>query len=188
MRVLPTALPGVLIVEPDVFGDDRGFFMETYSARRYADAGIDAVFVQDNLSRSKAGVLRGLHLQNPDAQGKLVSVPQGAAFDVAVDVRRGSPGFGRWVGVALSGENRRQLWIPEGFAHGYCVTADDTLFAYKTTAPYNPAAELTVQWNDPAIGIVWPIAAPALSDKDRTAPPLAAIDAARLPVYESARR
>lgn len=185
MRVLPTDLPEVKIVEPDVFGDQRGFFMETYSVRRYGQVGIRATFVQDNLSRSRKNVLRGLHMQNPDAQGKLVMALEGAVFDVAVDVRTGSPRYGRWVGVELSAANKRQLWIPEGFAHGYCVLADDTLFAYKTTAPYNPAAELTVLWNDPEIGIAWPTATPILSDKDQRGTALADLDPARLLPFTS---
>ncbi len=187
MRVVASALGDVLIVEPDRFEDERGFFMETYSLRRYREAGIDAAFVQDNLTRSNKGVVRGLHLQYPNSQGKLVSAVAGAVFDVAVDVRRGSPAYGQWVGVELTCDNNRQLWIPEGFAHGFCALADDTLIAYKATTHYDPSAEVTVLWNDPAIGIEWPVGTPVLSAKDAAATPLAAIDPARLPAWAGAR-
>ncbi|MCL6438261.1 MAG: dTDP-4-dehydrorhamnose 3,5-epimerase [Rubrobacteraceae bacterium] len=183
MRVVETPLPGVLIVEPDVFGDERGFFMETWNRRRYEEAGLPGVFVQDNLSFSRRGVLRGLHYQNPDQQGKLVYVLTGEVFDVAVDIRRGSPHFGRWTGVELSSENRRQLWVPEGFAHGFVVLSETALFAYKCTAPYNREAEGSVLWNDPEIGIDWPLEDPILSEKDAAAPPLSGVPAGRLPVY-----
>lgn len=187
MRVVASALADVLIVEPDRFEDERGSFMETYSARRYREAGIDATFVQDNLTRSHKGVVRGLHLQYPNSQGKLVSAVAGAAFDVAVDVRRGSPAHGQWIGVELSADNKRQLWIPEGFAHGFCALADDTLIAYKATTHYDPGAEVTVLWNDPAIGVEWPVVSPLLSAKDAAGTPLAAIDPARLPAWNGAR-
>ncbi len=185
MNVQPTTLPEVLVIEPRVFGDARGSFFESWSASRYAEAGIAAAFVQDNISQSRRGVLRGLHLQHPRGQGKLVSVLAGEVFDVAVDVRGGSPRFGRWVGETLTGANRRQLWIPPGFAHGFCVLSDEAVFHYKCTDYYCPEHELTVSWNDPALAIDWPVAAPILNAKDAAAPRLADIPAARLPVYPS---
>jgi dTDP-4-dehydrorhamnose 3,5-epimerase len=185
MRVIETELPGVLVVEPKVFGDARGWFTETYSVERYRAAGIALPFVQDNLSRSSRGILRGLHLQSPHAQGKLVWVPEGSVFDVAVDVRVGSPTFGRWFGAELSSDNHRQLWIPPGFAHGFMVTSEHCLFAYKCTALYVPEAEIGVAWDDPAIGIRWPLAEPVLSPKDRSNLPLAEIDPARLPRFDA---
>ncbi|MFN7698471.1 MAG: dTDP-4-dehydrorhamnose 3,5-epimerase [Deltaproteobacteria bacterium] len=188
MRVVETELPGVLVVEPKVFGDERGWFTETYSVERYRAAGIAMPFVQDNLSRSSRGILRGLHLQEPRAQGKLVWVPDGAVFDVAVDVRVGSPSFGRWVGVELSSANHRQLWIPPGFAHGFAVTSEHCLFAYKCTDLYEPSAEIGVAWDDPSIGIRWPLAEPSLSAKDRNNPRLAEIDPARLPRFGAVAR
>ncbi len=181
MNVLTTSIPGVVIIEPKVFGDARGFFKETWSADRYAEAGITEPFVQDNLSKSARGVLRGLHLQHPHGQGKLVHVVSGEVFDVAVDVRRGSATFGRWVGVTLSEDNHRQLYIPPGFAHGFCVTSDVALFSYKCTDGYHPQCELGVRWDDPDIGIQWPIAQPSLSDKDQAYPQLRKIDPERLP-------
>jgi dTDP-4-dehydrorhamnose 3,5-epimerase len=181
MKVIPTELPGVLIVEPKVFGDDRGFFMETFHEKRYADAGISGPFVQDNYSRSAKGILRGLHFQEPHAQGKLVQVLAGAVYDVAVDVRRGSPTFGRWVGVELSTDNRRQLWIPPGFAHGFCVLSESADFHYKCTTLYSPDTERGVLWNDPDLGIPWPVSSPLLSGKDAKAPRLK--DATVLPEY-----
>lgn len=181
MKVSETSLPGVLLVEPVAHGDHRGLFMETFHAGRYAAAGIRLPFVQDNMSRSVRGTLRGLHFQEPHAQGKLVRVGRGEVFDVAVDVRRGSPTFGRWYGVLLSEDNHRQLWIPPGFAHGFCVTSDVAEFLYKCTDFYDPACERSLLWNDPAIGIEWPIADPILSPRDRAAPTLA--DAPVLPVY-----
>jgi dTDP-4-dehydrorhamnose 3,5-epimerase len=170
MNVLPTELPEVLIVEPRVFGDARGYFMETYQAERYAEAGIPATFVQDNLSVSERGILRGLHLQHPHAQGKLVQVLDGEVFDVAVDVRRGSPRFGQWVGVRLSDENKRQLWVPEGFAHGFCVTSERALFSYKCTDTYHPECERSIRWDDPHIAVEWPLTGVTLSNKDASAP------------------
>lgn len=181
MNVTETTLPGVLLVEPRAFGDARGFFFESFHAERYAKAGIVGPFVQDNVSRSAKGILRGLHLQEPRGQGKLVYVTRGAVFDVAVDVRRGSPHFGKWFGTELSDENHRQLWIPAGFAHGFCVTTDVADFAYKCTDFYAPEHEQSILWNDPAIGIVWPIAEPLLSGKDAKAPPLK--DAPLLPAF-----
>lgn len=185
MNVVETKLPGVLIVEPKVFGDERGFFMEIWREERYEEAGIPGHFVQDNLSFSRRGVLRGLHFQNPDQQGKLVYVLEGEVYDVAVDIRAGSPTFGEWVAVTLSSENKRQFYVPEGFAHGFLVTSSTALFAYKCTARYNAEAEASVLWNDPEIGVEWPVEAPVLSDKDRTAPPLAEMSPERLPVYEA---
>jgi dTDP-4-dehydrorhamnose 3,5-epimerase len=166
MKVLNTEIPGVIIIEPDVFGDQRGYFMELWNQRRYAEAGLDVNFVQDNLSYSTRGVLRGLHFQNPNAQGKLVYVLQGEVFDVAVDIRVGSPTFKKWVGVTLSSENKRQFYIPEGFAHGYCVLSETALFAYKCTDLYDPSAEGGIRWDDPGIGIDWPVNKPILSNKD----------------------
>jgi dTDP-4-dehydrorhamnose 3,5-epimerase len=181
--VTPLAIPEVLLVEPAVFGDARGFFMESFSARRYADAGIPGPFVQDNVSRSRRGVLRGLHLQHPHAQGKLVSVLEGEVFDVAVDVRVGSPTFGRWVGEYLSAENHRQLWVPAGFAHGFVVTSDDALFSYKCTEYYRPEAERAVRWDDPRIGITWPVEVPVVSPKDQAGLALDGLPTADLPRF-----
>jgi dTDP-4-dehydrorhamnose 3,5-epimerase len=180
MKIVETALPGILVIEPRVFSDARGFFLETYQAERYAAAGIPA-FVQDNFSRSVRGTLRGLHFQEPKPQGKLVQVMRGTVYDVVVDVRRGSPTFGHWVGVELSGDTPKQIWIPVGFAHGFCVTSDWADFHYKCTAPYAPEAERSILWNDPALRIVWPVAEPLLSAKDAAAPRLA--DAPVLPTY-----
>jgi dTDP-4-dehydrorhamnose 3,5-epimerase len=168
VNIIETALPGVLIIEPRVFGDARGFFMETWNAAGFAAAGLDLTFVQDNHSRSQRGVLRGLHFQNPGPQGKLVRVTNGAVFDVAVDLRASSPNFGRWVGVELSADNKRMFWVPEGFAHGFLTLEDDTDFLYKCTAPYAPANEFTLAWDDPAVGIEWPVTGldPIISEKD----------------------
>lgn len=181
MKVISTALPGVLILEPQVFGDARGFFTESYNRRRFAAAtGLDIDFVQDNHSRSARGVLRGLHYQLRQPQGKLVRVVQGAAFDVAVDLRRESPTFGQWEGVELSALNKRQLWIPEGFAHGFLALQDDTHFLYKTTDVYARDCERSIRWDDPAIGIGWPLPpglkAPLVAPKDAAAPVLDAAD------------
>lgn len=168
MQVTPTAIPDVKIIEPRVFGDDRGFFLESWNARAFADAGLDLSFVQDNHSKSASGVLRGLHYQIGPAQGKLVRVIAGSVFDVAVDMRRSSPSFGRWVGETLSAANKRMLWIPEGFAHGFLSLEEGTEFLYKCTAPYMPAAEHCIRWDDPAIGIAWPLdgITPLVSAKD----------------------
>lgn len=168
MKLIETAIPGPMIIEPRVFGDERGFFCETWNAGSFAEAGLDLAFVQDNHSRSQKGVLRGLHFQNPGAQGKLVRVTRGAVFDVAVDLRRSSPHFGQWVGVVLSADNKRMFWVPEGFAHGFLTLEDDTDFLYKCTAPYAPQHEHTLAWNDPALGIAWPLGgiAPLISEKD----------------------
>ncbi|MBT5046919.1 MAG: dTDP-4-dehydrorhamnose 3,5-epimerase [Rhodospirillaceae bacterium] len=183
MKVHQTDLPGVLLVEPASFGDDRGYFMETYNARRYGEQGLQGTFVQDGLSFSKRGVLRGLHLQNPNGQGKLTSVLQGEVFDVAVDVRQGSPHFGRWTGVSLSDRNKCQLYIPKGFAHGFTVVSESALFAYKCTDFYDPNSELIIAWNDPQISVQWPVDQPVLSDRDRDGTMLAEMDPARLPIF-----
>jgi dTDP-4-dehydrorhamnose 3,5-epimerase len=172
VKVSETSLPGVLLIEPKVFGDDRGFFLETFHQKRYAEGGISLPFVQDNWSRSVRGTLRGLHFQDPNPQGKLVQVVAGAVFDVAVDVRVGSPAFGKWVGYELTAENKRQLWVPPGFAHGFCVLSDTADFVYKCTALYSPEHDRGVQWNDPEIGIAWPIREPLLSKKDAALPRL----------------
>lgn len=168
MNIIETVLPGALIIEPGVFGDERGFFMETWNAKAFAEAGLDLTFVQDNHSRSQKGVLRGLHFQNPGPQGKLVRVTRGAVFDVAVDLRQSSPTFGKWLGVELSAQNKRMLWVPEGFAHGFLTLEEDTDFLYKCTAPYAPQSEHTLAWNDPAVGIDWPLGGidPIISAKD----------------------
>src|ERR1700754_2349776 len=181
MKVVATALPEVVIIEPKLFGDERGFFLETYQLDRYVENGIARPFVQDNLSRSRYGVLRGLHLQNPLTQGKLVSVLRGRVLDVAVDVRRGSPTFGRHVAVELSEENRRQLWVPRGFAHGFVVLSETADFFYKCDDLYSPKDEISIRWNDPAIGIDWGVEEPSLSAKDADAPLLT--DVKNLPVY-----
>ncbi len=177
MKVTPTALPDVRIIEPRVFGDDRGFFFESWNARAFAAAGVETAFVQDNHSRSRRGVVRGLHYQIEHAQGKLVRCVSGEVFDVAVDLRRSSATFGRSIGVALSAENRRMLWVPPGFAHGFVVLSDAADFLYKTTAYWHPEHERTLLWNDPALGIAWPLAgAPVLNAKDAAGTPLAAAD------------
>ena len=183
MKVTPTALPEVLLIEPKVFGDARGYFFESYSARRYAEAGIAATFVQDNVSRSRRGVLRGLHYQHPHGQGKLVGVLEGEVFDVAVDVRRGSPTFGRWVGECLSSDNKRQLYLPQGFAHGFLVTSDEALFAYKCTEYYHPETERSIRWDDARIGIEWPTEGPVVSAKDNVAVTLDAMPVELLPPF-----
>ena len=179
MQVTKTAIEGVLLLEPKVFGDERGFFMESHSDRSFALAtGLDVRFVQDNHSRSARGVLRGLHYQHGDAaQGKLVRVVQGAVFDVAVDIRVGSPTFGRWVGMELSEANRRQLWIAPGLAHGFFVTSESADFLYKTTTYYAPATERAVRWDDPTLAVAWPDVgiAPIVSPKDAAAPDLQAV-------------
>jgi dTDP-4-dehydrorhamnose 3,5-epimerase len=172
MKVIETALPGVLIIEPTVFGDARGFFLETFQLERYREAGIALPFVQDNHSRSPRGVLRGLHFQRTRPQGKLVSVSRGAVYDVAVDIDPASPTCGRFVGVELSDDNHHQLWIPPGYAHGFCVLSEIADFQYKCTEFYFPEDEDGLIWNDPDVGIPWPIAAPLLSAKDRGNPTL----------------
>jgi dTDP-4-dehydrorhamnose 3,5-epimerase len=167
MNIIRSDIEGLLLIEPRVFSDARGFFLESWNERRYREAGITAAFVQDNLSFSRRGTLRGLHFQNPTAQAKLVSVLQGEVFDVAVDVRRSSPTFGRWHGVNLSAENKRQFFIPPGFAHGFAVLSETALFFYKCTEFYTPQHEATIAWNDPDIGVRWPVEDPVLSDKDQ---------------------
>ncbi|NII12370.1 dTDP-4-dehydrorhamnose 3,5-epimerase [Oleiagrimonas sp. C23AA] len=183
MKVIETSLPGVRIIEPKVFGDERGFFYESYNQARFDEAGIDARFVQSNVSRSARGVLRGLHYQWPNPQGKFVSVLEGEVYDVAVDIRRGSPTFGRWTAAVLSAENKRHFWVPEGFAHGFCVLSEHATFTYQCTALYDAQADAGVRWNDAAIGIDWPVSAPQLSAKDEVAPLLADVEAERLPIY-----
>jgi dTDP-4-dehydrorhamnose 3,5-epimerase len=183
MIVETTPLPGVLLIKPEVFGDSRGYFLESWNRRRYAEIGLDRDFVQDNQSLSRRGILRGLHFQNPEAQGKLVQVLQGEVFDVAVDIRRGSPTFGQWYGAVLSEENHHQLWVPEGFAHGFCVTSELALFAYKCTDFYNPKAEFSLRWDDPDLGIPWPVETPALSAKDQAGVFLKDFPRDCLPVY-----
>lgn len=186
--VIATELDGVWIVEPQVVGDDRGFFFEAWHRDKYTAAGLPWTFVQDNFSRSARGVLRGLHFQEPYAQGKLIQVLEGEVFDVAVDVRVGSPTFGQWVAATLSGDNHRQMYVSEGFAHGFCVVSDSALVNYKCTELYHAETELGVRWDDPAIGILWPVEQPRLSAKDASALPLAQIDPARLPRATAARR
>ena len=166
MNIIRCELEGLLILEPKVFGDARGFFMETWNQRRYWEAGLKTSFVQDNISSSRQGALRGLHCQKPFPQGKLVSVLQGAVFDVAVDLRQSSETFGKWHGLELSNENKRQFFIPVGFAHGFLVLSDTAMFHYKCTDFYSPTNELTIRWDDPDIGINWPMTAPTLSEKD----------------------
>jgi len=180
--VLPTKLDGVYIVEPQVFYDDRGFFLETYHQRKYAETGINCNFVQDNLSRSVRGTLRGLHYQLEYAQAKLIQVIKGVVFDVVVDIRRGSPSFGQWAAVNLSEENKRQLFVPEGFAHGFCVLSEAAEVVYKCTDFYAPEDEGGILWSDPDIAIDWPIANPLLSDKDSRLPYLADVPPERLPL------
>jgi dTDP-4-dehydrorhamnose 3,5-epimerase len=183
--MLPTELPGVLILESEAYTDDRGYFMELWRRDRLSAAGVPADFVQDNVSLSHTGVLRGLHFQHPDGQAKLVSVLQGEIFDVAVDVRRGSPTFRRWVGVVLSGENHRRLYIPRGFAHGFLVTRGDALVTYKATAYHSAAGDMAIAWDDPEIAIRWGSRTPVMSARDRTAPRLRALPPERLPRFDA---
>ncbi len=183
MQILETTLPGVLLIEPRVFNDDRGFFFESYSEKRAWDAGLQVKFVQDNHSFSKQGTLRGLHYQLQNPQGKLVRVATGEVFDVAVDIRQGSPTFGQWYGAHLSADNRRQLYVPPGFAHGFCVLSETADFLYKCTAFYTPGDEYSIRWDDPDLGINWQVENPVLSAKDAIAPLLK--DAAhQLPTYQ----
>ena len=184
MNIVQTTLPGVLIIEPKVFGDERGFFYESFNARAFAEAtGLTRNFVQDNHSRSQKGVLRGLHYQLEHTQGKLVRVSAGEVLDVAVDIRRGSPTFGRWTAAVLSGENKRHFWIPEGFAHGFVVLSEAALFTYLCTATYDRDADAGVRWNDARLAIDWPVAEPLLSAKDANAPFLDDIAPERLPTF-----
>ena len=177
MKIIPTAIPDVVLLEPKVFGDERGFFFESWNKRTFADLGIAAEFVQDNHSKSQKNVLRGLHYQIEHAQGKLVRVAAGAVYDVAVDLRRSSPTFGQWVGFTLSAEDKRMAWIPPGFAHGFCVTSESAEFLYKTTDYYSPAHERTLLWNDPQLAIPWPLSGePLLAAKDKTGLPLASAE------------
>ena len=179
MKIIACDIAGPLVIEPDVFGDERGFFMESWNAAKFAEAGLGLHFVQDNHSRSQKGVLRGLHFQNPGPQGKLVRLTSGAVFDVAVDLRRSSRTFGRWTGVELSAANKRMFWVPEGFAHGFLTLEDDTDFLYKCTAPYAPQSEHSFAWDDPDVGIDWPLDGiePQLSAKDREGKALAEVEA-----------
>jgi dTDP-4-dehydrorhamnose 3,5-epimerase len=181
MKATPLRLPEVVLVEPAIFRDDRGYFLETFRAARYAAAGIPASFVQDNVSVSRRGVLRGLHYQEPAAQGKLVTVLVGEIFDVAVDIRKSSATFGQWVSAVLSAETHRQLWVPPGFAHGFCVTSDTAVVAYKCTTVYEPAAEGTIVFSDPDLAIPWPVADPVVSAKDRAGLLLRDVPHHRLP-------
>jgi len=183
MKVEPTSLPEVLLIEPRVFGDDRGHFLETYHAQRYGGSNLSARFVQDNLSHSCRGVVRGLHYQWGHPQGKLVMVVQGEIFDVAVDIRRGSPTFGRWVGITLSARDYQQLYIPEGFAHGFCVTSDSATVCYKCTDFYSPQEDRGIRWDDPTLAIPWPAVDPILSSKDLMLPALIEVPANHLPTF-----
>lgn len=185
VRFVKTSLPGVLVIEPDVFKDERGFFMETFNQRKYAKAGLNLVFVQDNHSHSRKGTLRGLHYQLHHPQAKLVYVVTGEILDVAVDIRRGSPTFGQWVGTVLSAENKRQIFVPEGFAHGFCIQTETADVIYKCTDLYHPGDDYGIFWADPTIGINWPIGDPSLSNKDSKNPKLSEIPDAHFPVYES---
>ena len=183
MKVIEAALKDVLILKPRISEDPRGFFMETYQKTRYRDAGINADFVQDNMSFSRKNTLRGLHYQHPHGQAKLVQVLQGEVFDVAVDIRKGSPSFGKWCASHLSAQNKRQMFIPDGFAHGFCVLSDTALFNYKCSDFYVPECENGVLWCDPDMGIDWPVTAPILSQKDEAYPCLSDIELNRLPDY-----
>jgi dTDP-4-dehydrorhamnose 3,5-epimerase len=185
MKVIKTSLPDVVIIEPQVFGDARGFFYESYNRASYHEAGIDAEFIQSNISRSARGVLRGLHYQWPSPQGKLVSVLEGEVYDVAVDIRRGSPTFGQSTGVMLTAENHRHFWVPEGFAHGFCVLSEFATFSYQCTALYDREADAGIRWNDADLGIDWPVTAPLLSDKDQKMPLLKDIASDLLPICAS---
>jgi len=180
MDVFDASLPGVRVIEPDVYADERGAFLETWNARDYGKHGLDVTFVQDNLSRSRRHVLRGLHFQNPRPQGKLISVLKGEVYDVVVDIRSASSTFGEWEGTVLSADNARQLYVPEGFAHGFVVTSDEALFHYKCTDFYHPETEGVIRWDDPDLGIEWPVENPILSDRDREAPRLDDLSAAKL--------
>jgi len=183
MKIIKTELPGVVVVEPAVHGDARGFFYESFHAGKFAEVGLDLAFVQTNVSRSAHGVLRGLHYQWPNPQGKLVSVLEGEVYDVAVDIRVGSPTFGRWAAAMLSAANKRHFWIPEGFAHGFAVLSEQATFLYQCTALYDAAADAGIRWNDGEVGVDWPLAQPSLSDKDAKAPFLADVPRERLPTF-----
>ena len=183
MHISTIDIPGVLVIEPQVFRDSRGFFVETYHAERYAEAGISERFVQDNYSRSVRGTLRGLHFQAPHAQGKLVMAVEGTVYDVVVDVRKGSPAYGQWYGAELSADNLRQIYIPPGCAHGFCVTSETAAFLYKCTDFYSPKDERGIRWNDPVLAIRWPVSQPILSAKDQTYRTLNQMEA-ELPRYQ----
>jgi dTDP-4-dehydrorhamnose 3,5-epimerase len=183
MNVISTCLDGVLILEPKIYGDQRGFFLESYQKQRYADAGVKVTFVQDNISFSKRHTLRGLHYQYPHGQAKLVQVLQGEVFDVAVDIRHGSPSFGKWAGTVLTSDNRRQFFVPEGYAHGFMVLSESALFMYKCSDYYVPEHEGGIKWNDPELGIDWPAGKPILSDRDQCLKRLCDIDPEQLPTY-----
>ena len=183
MKIVETGLPGCVIIEPAVWGDARGFFYEAWNADRFGAHGLPTKFVQSNVSSSSRGVLRGLHYQWPNPQGKLVSVLEGEVYDVAVDIRRGSPTFGKSAAVVLSADNKRHFWVPEGFAHGFAVLSDTAIFSYLCTAGYDKAADAGIRWNDAALAIDWPIGHPSLSEKDANAPFLADVPADKLPVF-----
>ncbi len=183
MKIIDTDLPGCKIIEPQVFGDSRGAFYESWNKPRWAEHGLDMNFVQSNVSISERGVLRGLHYQWPQPQGKLVSVLEGEVYDVAVDIRRGSPHFGRWTAVVLNTQNKREFWVPEGFAHGFVVLSEHAVFHYLCTAPYLREADAGIRWNDGELAIDWPVSAPLLSDKDAAAPFLSEIATERLPEF-----
>jgi len=183
VKVIETRLPGCAVIEPKVFGDERGFFFEEWNAARFGQLGLPTQFVQSNVSSSSKGVLRGLHYQWPRPQGKLVSVLEGEVYDVAVDIRRGSPTFGQWEAVVLSAQNKRQFWIPEGFAHGFAVLSETALFHYLCTDVYVPEADAGIRWNDSGIAVDWPLGSPMLSPKDERAPFLVDIADDRLPVF-----
>lgn len=184
MKVTPLEIPGVLLIEPDLFHDSRGLFCETFHTRRYTEAGVSEAFVQDNFSRSTHGTLRGLHYQEPHAQGKLVMVVEGEVYDVVVDIRKGSPTFGRWHGIDLSSTNFRQLYVPPGCAHGFCVTSAQASVLYKCTDFYSPKDERGIIWNDPVLAISWPVSRPLLSPKDQAYRTLEAVHA-ELPLYRT---
>ena len=183
MKLIETGIPGLVVVEPEVYGDSRGFFMETWNSDRYGACGLPDRFVQSNISRSAAGVIRGLHYQHPCAQGKLVSVLEGRVYDVAVDIRSDSPTFRQWAGVELSAANHRQLYLPEGFAHGFCVLGDSALLSYLCTTQFNAEYDAAIAWNDPDIGIEWPIEHQSLSERDRKAPRLRDVPVDCLPHF-----
>lgn len=185
MKVCETGLAGCVVIEPRVFADARGFFFESFNSDKLAAQGLDLRFVQGNVSSSSRGVLRGLHYQWPNPQGKYVSVMEGEVWDVAVDIRRGSPTFGKWTAVVLSAENRRHFWIPEGFAHGFVVLSERAVFTYLCTAVYDAKADAGIRWDDPTLAIDWPVVSPQLSDKDARAPHLAEVAEDRLPVYRA---
>ncbi len=185
VKVIQTDLPGCLVLEPQVFGDERGFFYESFNRDKFGAVGLPTDFVQGNVSSSSRGVLRGLHYQWPRPQGKLVSVLEGEVWDVAVDIRRNSPDFGRWTAAVLSAQNKRHFWIPEGFAHGFVVLSECALFTYLCTATYDRAADASLRWDDATLAIDWPVSAPLLSDKDQNAPFLSDIPAERLPLFSA---